>query len=141
VRIRLAAFSSLALGLSLLALPLLAHHGTGVAYEVDKQVTIKGTVTEWIWANPHCGLLFDAKDDKGNVVHWGAELGNPHSLSQAGLSRDVFKPGDEVTVVGHPARSGAPRVDLQTVTLADGRVLPEKGLKGNGIKLNDEPGK
>ena len=138
---RLAAFSSLALGLLLLTLPLLAHHGTGVAYEVDKQVTIKGTVTEWIWANPHCGLLFDAKDDKGNVVHWGAELGNPHSLSQAGLSRDVFKPGDEVTVVGHPARSGAPRVDLQTVTLADGRVLPEKGLKGNGIKLNDEPGK
>ena len=105
MQIRFAAFSSLALGLSLLALPLLAHHGTGVAYEVDKQVTIKGTVTEWIWANPHCGLLFDAKDDKGNVVHWGAELGNPHSLSQAGLSRDVFKPGDEVTVVGHPARS------------------------------------
>ena len=60
MQIRFAAFSSLALGLSLLALPLLAHHGTGVAYEVDKQVTIKGTVTEWIWANPHCGLLFDA---------------------------------------------------------------------------------
>ena len=54
---------------------------------------------------------------------------------------EEFIPGDEVTVVGHPARSGAPRVDLQTVTLADGRVLPEKGLKGNGIKLNDEPGK
>jgi hypothetical protein len=75
------------------------------------------------------------------VTHWGAEMGNPHSLSQAGLSRDIFKPGDQVTVVGHPARSGAPRLQLSTVTLADGRVLPEKGVKGNGVKLTDEPGR
>jgi hypothetical protein len=123
------------------ALPLPAHHGTGVAYQVDKELTIKATVTEWIWSNPHCGLLFDDTDDKGQTVHWGAELGNPHSLSQAGLSKDVFKVGDTVTVVGHPARSGAPRVELLRVTLADGRVLPEKGLKGNGVKLTDEPGR
>lgn len=122
------------------AIPLSAHHGTGVAYLVDKEITIKGTVTEWIWSNPHCGLLFDATDDKGETVHWGAELGNPHMLSQAGLSKDVFKVGDKVTVVGNPARSGAPRMQLTTVTLADGRVLPEKGMKGNGVKLNDEPG-
>jgi hypothetical protein len=140
MKIRLAAFLPLVLGLFAFGLPLLAHHGTGVAYEVDKQVTVKGTVTEWIWANPHCGLLFDATDDKGNVLHWGAELGNPHSLSQAGMSRDIFKPGDQVTVVGHPAKSGAKRLELVSVTLADGRVLPEKGVKGNGVKLTDEPG-
>jgi hypothetical protein len=122
------------------ALPLAAHHGTGVAYQVDKEITIKGTVTEWIWSNPHCGLLFDATDDKGETIHWGAELGNPHLLSQAGMSRDVFKVGDKVTVVGNPARSGAPRLQLKEVTLADGRVLPEKGVKGNGVKLTDEPG-
>ena len=141
MKARLAASAILILGLVVLALPLLAHHGTGVAYQVDKEITIKGTVTEWIWANPHCGLLFDAVDDKGNTVHWGAEMGNPHSLSQAGLNKDIFKPGDKVTVTGHPARSGAPRVDLMTVTLADGRVLPERGVKGNGVKLNDEPGR
>ena len=137
----LAASLFLIVSLSPFGRPILAHHGTGVAYQVDKEITIKGTVTEWIWANPHCGLLFDATDDKGAVVHWGAELGNPHSLSQAGLSKDIFKPGDKVTVVGHPARSGAPRLELQTVTLADGRVLPEKGIKGNGVKLTDEPGR
>jgi Family of unknown function (DUF6152) len=125
--------------LFLVGLPLFAHHGAGVAYEVDKQVTVKGTVTEWIWANPHCGLLFDVTDDKGTLVHWGAELANPHALSQAGLSKDIFKPGDKVTVAGHPARSGAPRLELLSVTLADGRVVPEKGLKGNGVKLTDEP--
>jgi len=130
----------LILGLFALALPLLAHHGTGVAYETEKEVTLKGTVTEWIWANPHCGLLFDVTDEKGNLVHWGAELGNPHALSESGLNKDIFKPGDSVTVLGHPARSGAPRVSLSRVTLADGRVLPERGVKGNGVKLNDEPG-
>ena len=48
---------------SVSCLPLLAHHGTGVAYETEKSVTVKGVVTEWIWANPHCGLLFDATDE------------------------------------------------------------------------------
>ena len=111
---------------------LFAHHGTGVAYEVDKLVTVKGTVTEWLWSNPHCGLLFDVTDDKGNVVHWGAELGNPHQMSGAGFARDTFKPGDKITVTGHPAKSGAPRMTLDHLLLADGRVLSGRGVKGNG---------
>lgn len=120
--------------------PLLAHHGTGVAYDIEKTVSLKGTVTEWIWANPHCGILFDVTDDKGNVEHWGAELGNPHALSMAGLSKDILKPGDKITISGHPAKSGAPRIELQEFTTADGRTLPERGHKGNGAKLTDEPG-
>ena len=136
----LRSIKSLALigGFLVAAVPLFAHHGTGVAYETDKEVSLKGTVTEWVWANPHCALLFDVTDDKGQVAHWGAELVNPHALSQAGLSRDIFKPGDKLTIVGHPARSGAPRLELDHVVLADGRIVPEKGLKGNGVKLNDE---
>jgi hypothetical protein len=120
--------------------PLFAHHGTGVAYDTEKTVTLKGTVTEWIWANPHCGILFDVTDDKGNVEHWGAELGNPHALSMSGLSKDILKPGDKITLSGHPAKSRAPRLELQEFTTADGRTLPEKGHKGNGAKLTDEPG-
>src|SRR2546428_2553568 len=116
----------------MLNFPLSAHHGTGVAYEVDKVVTVKGTVTDWLWSNPHCGLLFDVTDDKGNVVHWGAELGNPHQMSGAGFARDTFKPGDKITVTGHPAKSGAPRMTLDHLVLADGRVLSGRGVKGNG---------
>lgn len=115
-----------------LCAPLWAHHGTGVSYETEKLVTVKGTVTEWIWANPHCGLLFDVTEDNGNVVHWGAEMGNPHQESGAGFSKDVFKAGDKITVTGHPAKSGAPRMTLSRVVLADGRVLPERHAKGNG---------
>jgi hypothetical protein len=133
-------YLALIAGFLLAGVPLLAHHGTGVAYDTEKMVMLKGTVTEWIWANPHCGILFDVADDKGNVEHWGAELGNPHALSMAGLSKDILKPGDKITISGHPAKSGAPRIELQQFTMADGRTLPEKGHKGNGAKLTDEPG-
>jgi hypothetical protein len=117
---------------SVLGVPLFAHHGTGVAYETDKLVTVKGSVTEWLWSNPHCGLLFDVTDEKGNLVHWGAELGNPHQMSGAGFARDTFKPGDKITVTGHPAKSGAPRMTLDHLVLADGKVLSGRGVKGNG---------
>jgi len=129
-------FLFLALVVLMLAIPLFAHHGTGVAYDTEKVVTLKGTVTEWIWANPHCGLLFDVTDDKGNVSHWGAELTNPHALSEAGFSKDVFEPGDKITITGHLAKSGAPRMESSRIVLADGRVLPERRVKGNGL---DEP--
>ena len=114
------------------AVPTFGHHGTGVAYETEKTVTVKGTVVEWIWANPHCGLLFDATDENGNIVHWGAELGNPHQESGAGFSKDSLKPGDAITVTGHPSRSGAPRMTLSKVVLPDGHELPDRHAKGNG---------
>ena len=131
-----AIFAVLVPGLLLSGGLVYAHHGTGVAYETDKWVTVKGTVTEWIWSNPHCGILFDATDDQGNGVHWGAELGNPHQLSQAGFSRDVIKPGDKVTITGHPSRSGAPRVEFHDMLLPDGRKLTTEGFKGNGEKAD-----
>lgn len=116
--------------------PVLAHHGTGVAYQPDKWVTLSGTVTEWIWSNPHCAILFDVTDEQGNVVHWGAELGNPHQLSTAGFSKDVLKPGDKVTIVGHPSRSGAPRLQFDHMTLPDGQTLSMKNVKGNGERAD-----
>ena len=140
MRLKSLARLGLIAGFVLAAIPLFAHHGTGVAYDIEKTVNLKGTVTEWIWANPHCGILFDVTDEKGNVEHWGAELGNPHALSMAGLSKDILKPGDKITISGHPAKSGAPRIELQEFTTADGRTLPERGHKGNGAKLTDEPG-
>lgn len=132
--------SPLVLSLSLLstAVPLLAHHGTGVAYQQDKSITLQGVVTDWIWANPHCAILFDVADEQGNVVHWGAELGNPHQLSSAGFSREVMKPGDKITIFGHPSRNGAPRLQFDHVILPDGHTLTMKNVKGNGEKADTE---
>ncbi len=128
----------LAAGILILGSPLFAHHGTGVAYQVDKWITLKGTVTEWIWSNPHCGILFDVTDDQGNVAHWGAELGNPHMLSTAGFSKDLLKPGDKVTITGHPSRSDAPRIEFHHMLLPDGRTLTMGGVKGNGERADTE---
>src|ERR1700675_3591844 len=62
----------LALGLLITAAPVFAHHGNS-NFDIDKKLTLKATVTDWVWANPHCWLKFEATDDKGTVVHWIAE--------------------------------------------------------------------
>jgi Family of unknown function (DUF6152) len=94
---------------SLLAVtvPLLAHHG-GAAYETDKSVIVKGTVTDYIWSNPHVFVKVDVKDDKGNVAHWIVEAQNPVSMMQIGWSKNTFKVGDEVEIDAMPARNGNP---------------------------------
>jgi hypothetical protein len=89
------------------SVPVLAHHG-GAAYETDKSVIVKGTVTEYIWSNPHVFVKVDVKDDKGNVAHWIVEAQNPVSMMQIGWSKNTFKPGDEVEIDAMPARNGNP---------------------------------
>ena len=89
------------LGILLVSAPLLAHHGAA-ALDTGKEVTLKGTVTEWIWSNPHCFLQFDAKDDTGKVRNWAVETQNPTAMTQRGWSRTSFTAGDEVTVILEP---------------------------------------
>jgi hypothetical protein len=83
-----------------------AHHGNA-AYATATKVTVSGTVTEFIWANPHCFLKFDAKDDKGEVQHWIVEASNPPDETRRGWTRNSFKPGDSVTVTVIQAKNGS----------------------------------
>ena len=106
--------------------PLVAHHGT--ASFDERVITLKGTVTEWFWSNPHCFLKFDVKDESGNVKNWAVETQNPTSMSQLGWERNSFKVGDVVTVILQGVKSGAPIGRARTVTLADGRVLAATGI-------------
>src|SRR6266478_10177259 len=98
---------SIAVGILLVSVPLLAHHGTA-ALDTGKEVTLKGTVTEWFWANPHCFLQFDVKDDSGNVVHWVAEASNPPDMINHGWTKGALKDGDHVTVTLIPVKYGKP---------------------------------
>jgi hypothetical protein len=109
-------------GLLAVSVSLSAHHGN--ASYVNKEVTVKGTVTKWIWANPHAFLLVDATDDKGNVVHWVCENQAPSTLVNFGYNAKTFKPGDEVTVVlAAVAGNGAPIGRIDIVILANGYVM------------------
>jgi hypothetical protein len=122
VRKMTAAASIAALSVLLVSVPLLAHHGAA-GLDTGKEITLRGTVTEWIWSNPHCFLQFDAKDDTGTVRNWAVETQNPTAMTQRGFSRTLFKVGDEVTVIIEPVKNGQPIGRLLTVLLANGQKL------------------
>ena len=119
---RLTTLFTVATVLLMASVPLLAHHGTA-SFDVDKKLTFKVTVTEWFWANPHCFLKFDVKDDKGTMVHWVAETSNPSDMSNLGWSKQTFKPGDQVTVTITPVKNGQPIGRVMQVVLANGQML------------------
>ena len=106
--------------------PLVAHHGTA-SFDTSKDLTLKGTVTEWIWANPHCFLKFDAMDDTGAMRNWAVEVSNPTDMTKRGWARSSFKIGDMVTVILQPVKNGAPIGRLKTVALPDGSTLTAMG--------------
>ena len=111
-----------ALGVLLISVPLAAHHGAA-ALDTGKEITLKGSVTEWIWSNPHCFLQFDAKDETGTVRNWAVETQNPTTMTQRGFSRTLFKVGDEVTVILEPVKNGQPIGRMLTIVLANGQKL------------------
>jgi hypothetical protein len=118
----LAASSLVMIGLLTVSVPLFAHHGNA-SYGNAKQLTVKGTVTEWVWLNPHTLLKIDVKDDRGEVVNWVVEWSAPSSLINFGINKQTFKPGDEVTVVMITPDNGAPVGRIQRVQLANGKWL------------------
>jgi len=99
-----------------------AHHGTA-SYDTSKTVTVKGTVTEFQFSNPHVLVFMDVKDDKGNVQKWQGELTSPNHLERAGWTRSSIKVGDTITIVGYPPKSGATSMWISKVMLADGTPL------------------
>ena len=111
-----------ALALVMVTVPLWAHHGNA-AFASDKRVTMKGTVTEWFWANPHCFLQFDVKDASGNVVHWVAEGSNPPDMINHGWTKGVLKVGDQITVTVIPVKNGKPIGRIAGVVLPSGQTL------------------
>jgi len=106
--------------------PVFAHHGNA-SYDYSKTVTLKGTVTKWMWANPHSLLFFDVKDDKGETVHWVAEAGNPVDMLRDGWTNTSLKTGDEMTIDVMPSKNGTPVGRIRQVRLNDGRVFGKGG--------------
>jgi hypothetical protein len=99
-----------------------AHHGAA-ALAMDKEVTLKGTVTNWQWTNPHCIISLDVTDSTGKVTNWSSETSPPIGMIQGGWNRNTLKPGDKITLVLHVARSGAPVGRTVQVITADGKKL------------------
>jgi hypothetical protein len=129
----------LGIGASILALPLFAHHGNA-AYDTAKNITLKGTVTQWFWANPHCVLRLDVPDEHGQVAQWTAETENPSSMIHYGWAKDSIKSGDQVTVTVIPVKNGNPVGRIIEVVLPDGQKLAGRVLPlSESSKPEDAP--
>jgi hypothetical protein len=122
-------FWALSIGVLSLSIRLSAHHGNA-AYDSTKQVDLKGTVMQFIWANPHCVLLFDVTDEKGQVVHWMAESENPTTMTNLGWLKSSFKPGDSMTLRVITVKNGRPIGRIVWAETADGtKLCGEPGAK------------
>jgi len=116
---------------SLVSPPLFAHHGNA-SYDTTKTVVVKGTVTEYIWANPHVFLKVDANDDSGNALHWVIEAQSTVTQNAAGWSKNTFKRGDEVSLDVTPIKNGAPIGRFKGRIVINGTVFKEGPQPGTG---------
>jgi hypothetical protein len=125
VRIGTMAVMVVAVAMLAISVPVFAHHGNA-SYDVSKKPTIKGVVTEFIWANPHCWLKFDAKGENGEVVHWLVEASNPPDQTRQGWTNHTFKPGDEVEItMASVAKNGEPIGRFGSRIVINGKVFKE----------------
>ena len=113
--------------------PVAAHHGTSASYDLTKPMEITGTVTMFVWENPHARIFMDGTDPQGKVVNWGIEMRPaPNGLSRAGWTRHTIAPGDKLTITVFPSRFGTPAGVGETdfPILKNGVQLPGTGGGG-----------
>lgn len=112
-----------------------AHHSFAM-FDNENQIKLQGKVTNFQWTNPHVYIELDAQnvysEDK-TVKSWTVECANPGILNRIGWKFNMLKPGDEVTIIVAPLRSGEPGALLKQVTLPDGRVFANGGPAGPAL--------
>jgi hypothetical protein len=104
------------------AVPVWGHHSAAVAYDMSKDVTVEGVITEVKWENPHSWIFLDVKDPSGKIVKWKFEGATPNLLYRRGITPAILKPGITVTVKGHPHRKENAG-ELTEVVAAGGTTL------------------
>ena len=112
-----------------------AHHAFSTEFDASQPITLKGTITQVEWINPHAWIHLDVKKDDGTVEKWMIEAGSPNTLVRRGMTRDSIAPGTEIIVFGYRHRNGSHTANGRDVTLPDGKRLfitsPGTGAPGS----------
>jgi Family of unknown function (DUF6152) len=111
-----------------------AHHSVQAEFDVNKKLTLSGSIAKVEWINPHSYITIDSKDDSGKMQRWSFEMAGPGALRKAGLSREDrggLKPGDPVTITALAAKDGSTTGFLQEIKFPDGRIF-KFGSDANG---------
>jgi hypothetical protein len=118
VTVFVAALAAVVLSAALTS-PVWAHHGN--AAWSSTETTLKGTLVEYSWRNPHVVLTWTTKDDNGKTVQWTGEVASPEAMmADDGWTKQTFKPGDELIFTIRPAKSGSPNGVIDQIKKPDG---------------------
>lgn len=113
--------------LLMISVPAIAHHGAS-PYDTSKLTTMKGTVSDFQFINPHVEIFVDVTNDKGKIETWIGEANSPNVLSRHGWDRNIIKKGDQITVIGNQGKNGSKTLRLQKVILSNGQELDPNSL-------------
>lgn len=119
---RIELFACLAVGAALLLTPsyLQAHHGWA-EFDLNRELTLEGTVADFHFVNPHCVVEFDVKDAEGRLRRWQGEFSSPGPLSRKGWTAATLQPGDAVTVTGYAGKDNTPALHVIRIRLPNGQ--------------------
>jgi hypothetical protein len=105
------------------AVPVQAHHSFAAEFDLNKHLTLKGTVVKWELTNPHTWITMDVKSEDGKVITWRIEGLPPNNLIRLGFTKESLPAGTEIVVEAYQAKDGSLRASGKNVTFADGRTL------------------